>query len=175
MDVMRRIEEVMIPVDQYPSVRDSSTLKEAVEVIENAQLEVAFRKSLPRAILVFDGIGVMVGTVRRRDIMRGLEPKYLLAKPLTYRKKLFDIEVDPNLSDLSGDHLVEGIRDQGSRPVSDVMRPIETMLKADDLVMRAAQEMVARDVNLIPVLKDRHLVGVVRSVDVFQDLAQILI
>ena len=175
MDVMRRIEEVMIPVDQYPSVRDSSTLKEAVEVIENAQLEVAFRKSLPRAILVFDGIGVMVGTVRRRDIMRGLEPKYLLAKPLTYRKKLFDIEVDPNLSDLSGDHLVEGIRDQGSRPVSDVMRPIETMLNADDLVMRAAQEMVARDVNLIPVLKDRHLVGVVRSVDVFQDLAQILI
>jgi len=174
MDVMRVVEEVMIPVDQYPSVKDSATLREAVEIIEDAQLEVAFRKSLPRALLVFDAIDVMVGYVRRRDIMRGLEPKYLLTKPLTYRKKLFDIAVDPNLSDLSGGHLLAGIREQGNRPVSDVMRPIETILSANDLVMRAAQEMVALDVNLIPVLKDGHLVGIVRSVDVFQDLAQIL-
>ena len=88
---MRRVGDIMIPIDQYPRVRDNTSLRDAVEVLENAQLEVAVRKSLPRALLVYDEIGVYVGYVRRRDIMRGLEPQSLIAKPLEYRKKLFDV------------------------------------------------------------------------------------
>jgi predicted transcriptional regulator len=171
---MRRVKEVMIPVEQYPSVRDNATLREAIATIEEAQLEVELRKSLPRVLLVFDEINVLVGTVRRRDIMRGLEPKYLLSKPLEYKKKLFDIDVDPNLAELSYDRVVRGIREQANRPVSDVMLPIATVLDAEDHVMKAVQAMVALDVNLIPVLQEGKLVGVVRSVDVFRDLAQLV-
>ena len=174
MEVMRSVKEVMIPVDKYPSVRDNATLREAIVKIEKAQLEVELRKSLPRVLLVFDEINVLVGTVRRRDIMRGLEPKFLLSKPLEYKKKLFDIAVDPNLAELSYDRVVRGIRDQANRPVSDVMRPIEAILDADDHVMKAVQEMVALDVTLIPVLENRKLVGVVRSVEVFRELAQLV-
>ncbi|MGD2215203.1 MAG: CBS domain-containing protein [Gemmatimonadales bacterium] len=171
---MRRVREVMIPVEEYPSVRDNATLREAIVTIEEAQLEVELRKSLPRVLLVFDEINVLVGTVRRRDIMRGLEPKYLLSKPLEYKKKLFDIDVDPNLAELSYDRVVRGIREQANRPVSDVMQPIVTILDAEDHVMKAVQAMVALDVNLIPVLQEGKLVGVVRSVDVFHDLAQLV-
>ena len=174
MEVMRRVKEVMIPVELYPAVRDNTTLREAIAKIEEAQLEVELRKSLPRVLLVFDEINVLVGTVRRRDIMRGLEPKYLLSKPLEYKKKLFDIAVDPNLAELSYDRVVRGIREQANRPVSDVMLPIASILDAEDHVMKAVQAMVALDVNLIPVLQEGKLVGVVRSVDVFHDLAQLL-
>jgi predicted transcriptional regulator len=174
VEVMRRVKEVMVPVEQYPSVRDNASLREAITIIEEAQLEVELKKSLPRVLLVFDEINVLVGTVRRRDIMRGLEPKYLLSKPLEYKKKLFDIDIDPNLAELSYDRVVRGIREQADRPVSDVMNPIEAILDADDHVMKAVQAMVALDVNLIPVLQDGQLVGVVRSVDVFRDLAQLL-
>lgn len=174
LEVVRRVKEVMIPVDKYPSVRDNATLREAIVKIEKAQLEVELRKSLPRVLLVFDEINVLVGTVRRRDIMRGLEPKFLLSKPLEYKKKLFDIAVDPNLAELSYDRVVRGIRDQANRPVSDVMRPIEAILDADDHVMKALQEMVALDVTLIPVLENRKLIGVVRSVEVFHELAQLV-
>ncbi|UCC84688.1 MAG: CBS domain-containing protein [Gemmatimonadota bacterium] len=171
---MRRVKEIMIPVEQYPSVRDNATLREAIAKIEEAQLEVELRKSLPRSLLVFDEIDVLVGTVRRRDIMRGLEPKYLLSKPLEYKKKLFDIDVDPNLAELSYDRVVRGIREQSNRPVSDVMQPIPAILDAEDHVMKAVQAMVALDVNLIPVLREGKLVGVVRSVDAFHDLAQLV-
>ena len=54
------------------------------------------------------------------------------------------------------------------------MNPIEAIVDADDHVMKAVQAMVALDVNLIPVLQGGQLVGVVRSVDVFRDLAQLL-
>ncbi|NIN73199.1 MAG: CBS domain-containing protein [Gemmatimonadetes bacterium] len=174
VEAMKRVKEIMIPVEQYPSVRDNATLREAIAKIEEAQLEVELRKSLPRVLLVFDEIDVLVGTVRRRDIMRGLEPKYLLNKPLEYKKKLFDIDVDPNLAELSYDRVVRGIREQSNRPVSDVMQPIPAILDADDHVMKAVQAMVALDVNLIPVLREGKLVGVVRSVDVFHDLAQLV-
>ena len=171
---MKRVVEIMVPLELYPSVRDSATLQEAIEVIESAQLEVDLRKSLPRALLVFDSIHVLVGYVRRRDLMRGLEPKFLVSQPLEYRKKLFDVEIDPNLSELSHDHVVKGIREQAARPVSDVMRPIEATLNAEDHVIKAVYEMVSLDLALIPVLQKGRVVGVVRSVDVFHELAQLL-
>ncbi|MDH4348899.1 MAG: hypothetical protein OEW17_08845, partial [Gemmatimonadota bacterium] len=112
--------------------------------------------------------------VRRRDIMRGLEPKYLVVQPLEYRKKLFDVAVDPNLSELSYDRVITGIREQASRPVSDVMQPIEAVLQADDHIMKAIYEMVSQDLTLIPVVDGKQLVGVVRSVELFHELVQVL-
>jgi CBS domain-containing protein len=174
MDVVRRIREIMIPVDQYPSVRDNATVRDAIAVMESAELEVDLKKSLPRVILVFDGIDVLVGYVRRRDIMRGLEPNFLVSQSLEYRQKLFDVSIDPNLVELSYDRVVKGIRSQAERPVSDVMRPLEAIVDADDHVMKAVYEMVSLNVSLLPVLHEGNLVGVVRSVDVFRELADLL-
>jgi CBS domain-containing protein len=174
MDTQKRVRDVMIPLDRYPTVRDTTTLREAVDVLEHAQIEVDGRKSLPRVLLVFDAIDVMVGYVRRRDLMRGLEPKFLVVQPLAYRKKLFDIAVDPNLSELPYDRVVTGIREQAARPVSDVMQPVEIVIQADDHIMKAVYEMVSRDLSLLPVLDGQRLVGVVRSVELFHELAEVL-
>jgi CBS domain-containing protein len=168
------LRELMIPIDEYPSVQDTDTLGDAVRVIESAQLEVELRKSLPRYVLAFDGIGVLVGYVRRRDLLRGLEPRFLVTKPLEYRGKPFDIAIDPNLAELPYDRMAKGIREQSKRRVSEVMRPIEAILEADDHVMKAVSTMVSLDVSLIPVVDEGALVGVVRSVDVFHELAKLL-
>ena len=170
----RRIGEIMIPIEQYPSVRDTATLREAIAAIEGVQLEVDLRKSLPRVLLVFDAIDVMVGYVRRRDIMRGLEPRSMVSQPLDYRKKPFDVEIDPNLSELSYDRALKGILEQAERPVTEVMRPNEVLIDAEDHLMKAVYEMVSNNLSHLPVIQDGHLVGVVRSVDVFHELAQLV-
>ncbi len=174
MQEITELRDILIPTDRYPSVRDTTPVREAVHVIASAQLEVKLRKSLPRCLLVFDGIGVLVGYVRRRDLMQGLEPRFLVSRPLEYRDKPFDIAIDPNLAELSFDRMVHGIRNQSTRPVSDVMRPIEAILQADDHVMKAVATMVSMDLSLIPVVDSKELVGVVRSVDVFNELAKLL-
>ena len=174
MDTLKRVRDVMIPLEQYPAVRDTATLREAVAVMERAALDIDRRKSLPRVLLVFDEIQVLVGYVRRRDLMRGLEPRFLVVQPLEYRKKVFDVAVDPNLSELPHDRVLHGIREQASRPVSDVMQPIEAVVRAEDHIMKAVYEMVSQDLTLIPVIDDRRLVGVVRSVELFHELAQAL-
>lgn len=174
MGEMKRLGEIMIPVEEYPSVRDNATLREAITIIKNARLEVDRRKSLPRELIVFDEIQVMVGTLKRRDIMRGLEPNFLVSEPLEYRYKQFDVAVDADLSMLTFDRFVNGIREHANRPVSDVMRPVESILDADDHVIRVTYEMVSENLALIPVVRDGRLVGVVRSVDVFHEITRVL-
>jgi len=171
---MRRVGEIMIPVAEYPSVRDNETLADAIRIIKSSQLEARQRKSLPRELIVFDEIHVMVGSLRRRDIMRGLEPHFLVSEPLDYRYKIFDVAVDPDLSSIPHDRLVKGIRENANRPVSDVMRPVQSILKAEDHVIKAVYEMVSSNLTLIPVVKDEQLVGVVRSVDAFHELTLVL-
>ena len=179
---MKRVREMMIPVEKYPSVRIDDTLKRAVEVIEGARLEVGRRVSLPRVLLVFDHEDDLVGIVRRRDIMRGLEPDFLVSQPLEYRVKFFEVGVDPHLSELSSElskevdlgRVVRGLREQANRSVGDVLRPISTSLGPDDQVMKAVYEMVSLNESLIPVVEGDRVIGVIRSVDVFHELALLL-
>ncbi len=176
---LKRVKEIMIPVEDYPSVRIDDTLKEAITVIEGAHLEVGRRRSLPRVLLVFDHDGDLVGVVRRRDIMRGLEPNFLVNQPLEYRVKLFDVGVDHHLTELSeelsSERVLRGLREQAGRPVGDVMRPVATTLEPDDRLMKAVYEMVSLNESLIPVVGGDEVLGVVRSVDVFHELAKLLL
>ena len=175
---MKRVAEIMIPLDRYPWVRVTDPLSRAVEVIEGSELEVGRQRSLPRVLLVFDHDDRMVGVVRRRDIMRGLEPSFLVAQPLEYRIKLFEVGLDSHLSELSKEfsleRVVKGLRAQASRPVGDVLRPVPTTLRPDDQIMKAIYEMVSLSESLIPVVENDEVLGVVRSVDVFHELALLL-
>ncbi len=169
----RRVRHFMIPLDDYPDISTTDTLRDAIGEMDRAQLEVRGRKSLPRCLLVFDEDDALVGLLRRRDVMRGLEPKVLVDRPLEYRKKAFDIDVDPNLSELSFDQVRRGVGEQAGRPVSDVMQPIRWTVQADDHCVKAVYECVTCSVATLPVLDGDEVVGVVRSVDLLHELAQI--
>jgi CBS domain-containing protein len=171
---LKRVAEVMIPLEHYPSVHPDDTLRAAVAAIEDAHLEVGRRRSLPRVLLVIENGEELVGILRRRDIMRGLEPPFLVSQRMEYSKKFFDVAVDPNLSELPFDRVVKGIRAQADRPVRDVMRVVEATIHPDDHVMKAIYEMVSLNHSLIPVVRDGRVLGVIRSVDVFHELALLL-
>ncbi|MGD8395978.1 MAG: CBS domain-containing protein, partial [Candidatus Eiseniibacteriota bacterium] len=154
LDPVERIEtlcvgDVMIALEDYPAVSPETSLREAIRIMELAQLDVGGRLSLPRILLVIDD-GRLVGHVRRRDIMRGLEPSYLLAKPLDYRKKWFDIQVDPLMAEFTAGRVVKAIRDQAERPVRQIMLPIQGSLDHCDHIITAVYEMVAMGVPLLP-------------------------
>jgi predicted transcriptional regulator len=170
-----RIGDIMIPIEDYPCISPESTIREAIEALENSQLDVEGRISLPRVLLVFNRAGQLAGTVRRRDIMRGLEPKHLVTQPLNYRKKLFDVSIDPNLSEMSYDRMVKGIREQAKRPVSEIMRPIQVALDYQDHIIKGIYEMVGYGMTLLPVIKEGKVAGLVRSVELFREMAHIVL
>jgi CBS-domain-containing membrane protein len=172
---MKRAGDIMIPLDEYPHLPYWFTLRQATAELEKSEVEIDGRKSLPRVVLIFDEKYQLMGMARRRDIMRGLEPEFLMSRPIESRKTLFDVKVDPNLSELSYDKLLQGMRRQAERPISDVMRPILATVDVEDHLVKVIYEMVDRGVSVLPVLKEGKVVGVVRSVDAFREIAEILL
>jgi predicted transcriptional regulator len=98
-----------------------------------------------------------------------------VTQPLNYRKKLFDVSIDPNLSEMSYDRMVKGIREQAKRPVSEIMRPIQVALDYQDHIIKGIYEMVGYGMTLLPVIKEGKVAGVVRSVELFREMAHIVL
>lgn len=167
--------EIMIPLEKYPHIPYWFSLRQAVAEMEKTSLEIEGRKSLPRALLVFDEKYSLLGIVRRRDILRGLEPKFLRTMSMSYRKKLFDVDVDPNLMELSSGRVAEAMQEQAEQPVSEVMQPIAATVDAEDHLAKVIYKMTSRDLTLLPVMQNDQVIGVVRSVDVFREVAKILL
>jgi predicted transcriptional regulator len=166
----KRAGDLMIPLDHYPHIPYWFTLRQAMAEIENTQIEVEGQKSLPRIVLVFDEKYNLMGMIRRRDILKGLQPDYVSAKSDNTRK-LFNIEVDPNLMEMSYDILIKNLMERAEQTVSKVMIPITHTIDYEDHIMKVVHEMVTYNLSLLPVLCVGEVVGVVRSVDVFHEIA----
>jgi CBS domain-containing protein len=171
----KRVGEIMVPLDKYPHVSAQSTLEEAIRTMETAQIEVAGRRSLPRLLLVADEDNQVLGIVRRRDLLRGLEPRFLTGKPPTGGERLFDMEVDPNLLDFNPGRLVEDMRRRARRSIRDVMTTDVVTIDHEDSIMKAIHKIVQNDVTCLPVMKDDRVIGVVRTVELFHEVAQLLL
>jgi len=168
------VQDVMVPLDEYPCISDTLTLRDAMSEM-TVQIMREGQVTLPRVALVFDDdFSDLVGLLRRRDIMRGLEPRFLVGGSLDYRRKLFDVEIDPNLTELSHDKIVARIRKRADRLVREFMIPIKATIRHDDHIMKAMSEMVDQNASFLPVLEDNRIVGVVRSVDVLGEIALII-
>ncbi|HUT11467.1 MAG TPA: CBS domain-containing protein [Thermoguttaceae bacterium] len=168
------VQDIMVPLEEYPCILDIHTLRQAIEEM-GLQIVRKDQAALPRVALVFDeSFSDLLGMLRRRDIMRGLEPRFLLSGSMDYRRKLFDVEIDPNLSELSYEKAIAGIRKRANRPVRDYMIPIKATVDHGDHIMKAMYEMVDQNTSLLPVLKGNRVIGVVRSVDVLDEIAAIL-
>ncbi len=170
----KRVQDIMVPLEEYPCISETLTLRDAimemaVQILRKKQL------SLPRVALVFDDdFSDLLGILRRRDIMRGLEPRFLISGSPDYSRKLFDVGIDPNLMALSDDKLIGRIRERSKRVVRDFMRPIKATIDYDDHMMKTIFEMVDQNTSLLPVLKEGNVVGVVRSVDVLNEISLVL-
>jgi CBS domain-containing protein len=124
-------------------------------------------------VLIFNVQNELVGMVRRRDIMRGLEPDFLVSKPLPHRKAMFEVETDDNLTEMFFDKFTEGVRKRSDRLVSAVMMPVKFTIKHNDHVLKAVYEMVDHNLALLPVMKGEKVIGILRSVDVFRELTRL--
>ena len=79
------------------------------------------------------------------------------------------------LLELGNDKVAGRIKDRAERPVGDVMQPIKVTLQQDDHLMKIIYEMVENDLSMIPVLEDGSVVGVVRSVDVLDEVSKLVL
>jgi CBS domain-containing protein len=171
----KRIHEIMVALEEYPCICEKDTLRQAIHQMTRVQIRRGRQATLARVALVFDeSRRELLGMLRRRDIMRGLEPGFLVSGSLDYGRKLFEVEIDPNLAELSYEKIMARIRARADRPVREFMAPIPATIDYEDHIMKAMYEMVDRNTSLLPVLREGEIAGVVRSVDVLNEIAFII-
>lgn len=72
----RRVEELMIPIDEFLTVSVEDSFTEAVKGLEKARDEYKAGIRKARVLLVVDAQNAVVGKLSPLDLLRGMEPHY---------------------------------------------------------------------------------------------------
>ncbi len=73
---IKKVKEIMVPLDDYTVVDENSTLLEAILTLDRSQEHLASGKQPHRAILVIDKDGKVIGKIGQLAFLKALEPKY---------------------------------------------------------------------------------------------------
>lgn len=158
--------DLMVPLEHYPHVREDCTLLEALTTMSRAHIRMHGETSLPRILLVFDDDEVLVGMLRRRDILKGLSPRWFFGAESRHPEDVFETDLDQNISEVLADKVVSRFRERSRQPVTEYVQGISGVVEGDDSLIRLVNIMVMKGYHMLPVLEDNHVVGVVRSVEV---------
>jgi CBS domain-containing protein len=166
MSYRKTPEDLMIRLEDYPHIPYWFTLRQAMAIVREAtaRFEGSFE---PRAVLVFDEKYQLMGILTLRDIIIGLEPKFLQETAL--------IKMDPSLTVLMGDFFGPKMAEQSQRAVSEVMSPIKITVNADDPITKPLYLMIKENVGLIPVMRDGKVAGMLRLSDLFGEISKIVL
>jgi CBS domain-containing protein len=166
MDRAKKVRELIIPLEDYPHIPYWFTLRQAMAIIREASIK--FEGSFePRAVLVFDEKYQLLGLLTLRDIIKGLEPRFLKETEL--------IKTDPGLTVLLGDLSGPKLETQSQQPVSEVMSPIKVLADAQDNFVKALYLMIKADVGLMPVTESGKVIGILRLSDLFNEVSRIVL
>lgn len=162
--------DLMVPLEEYPHALDTDTLRDAARMLVEAQIRVSKgKRSMPRVVLVFDDENKLLGAVRRRDILRGLEPDLL-----EELDKVTDVhiksEADPDLAEVLSPDDSAHWRKRFETPLAEVVEEIAARVESTDKVTRIIYEFVNKDSHMAVVVDNEAVVGVVRTVDVLRRL-----
>jgi CBS domain-containing protein len=166
MPYRKNAKELMIPLEDYPHIPYWFTLRQAMAIIREAatRFEGAFE---PRAVLVFDEKYQLMGILTLRDIIKGLEPRFLHETAL--------VKADPSLTVLMGDLFGPKMNEQSQRPVGEVMSPIKVTVNAADPITKPLCLMVKENLGLIPVMDGGKVAGMLRLSDLFGEISKMVL
>lgn len=146
----------MIPVENYATVFLENTLRDAMFVLKNTFYSVyTVGSQAHRSVLVFDNRKKLVGTLSFRDIVASLQtedgPNYL--------EGMFH-----NLCLL-----------QAGKKVKEIMKSVgEVKVHAHDSILNAINLLMREELELVPVEENGNIIGMVRSVEIFKEVSELV-
>jgi len=166
MSYHKTAKDLMIPLEDYPHIPYWFTLRQAMAIVREAAIKFEGQFE-PRAVLVFDEQYQLMGILTLRDIITGLEPKFLQETMLT--------KMDPSLTVLMGNFYGPKMKEQSQRPVSEVMSPTKVTVNAEDPITKPLYVMIKENVSLIPVMQGGKVAGMLRLSDLFGEISKIVL
>jgi CBS domain-containing protein len=162
----KKVKDLMIPLEDYPHIPYWFSLRQAMAILQEASIkfETTFE---PRTVLVFDEKYQLLGILTLRDIIQGLEPRFLHETSL--------IKSDPSLVLLTEGFRSAGLQEAAQQQVSEVMSPIKVTVDGDSPIPKALFLMIKENVGMMPVILDNKVVGMIRLSDLYKEVSKIIL
>ena len=175
-----RIKDLMIPLSEYVTVSEDASLFDAVVTLRQARQSFDQDKDNPRAILVLDKDGAVIGKLSQWDIIRGLEPKYNEIGHIQGTSQLaFTSDFIRSQVKKYGlwEHPLADLCSKAARiKVKDIMyKPGHGEYVVEDTSMdEAVHQMILGHHQSLLVLRGDKIVGILRLSDVFRSVCDMI-
>jgi Mg/Co/Ni transporter MgtE len=171
MSDSKAVKDLMIGIFEYPHVPYWFSISQAVRIVRVSFLSTK-KYPEPMAILVFDEKYNLMGTLTLKDLLRGLEPRFL--KPSA--KAQVPEEDESGLAIIWDTLFDEKSKEMAEKPVSEVMAPAKYFVEPGDPITKAAYLMIHHELVLLPVLENKKkFVGVVRMLEIFDEISNAIL
>ena len=169
----KQVSELYVPIAEYPHIGPEETLGDAIALLHRQYKE---QKRGFRAVLVVDEEGHLSGVLTLKGMLRALGPGFLKSKlPRKGLQPYQGLETEfPALTHIWQEQFSEQCRTEARAKVKEVMSHVKEPVRLTDPIAKAAYLMILRDTVVLPVVDNGNVVGVIRMVDIFKQMAQAL-
>jgi len=174
------VKDLMVPLDEYATVRDDASLYEAVKTLEKAQKDFN-REGCPylhRAILVYDKNKKIIGKISQLDVLKALEPRYRdLDDSSAISRAGLSVEFIKSIMnryDLYQRSFTEMCMIASDLRVKDIMYTpgSDEYVEENDSLGNAIHRLIMGHHQSLLVTRDKDIVGILRLTDVFNEIFQ---
>ena len=166
-----RVGDLMIPLYVYAVVAEEAVLVDIINALKQAQTRLGSELQPPRAVLVVDRGGKVIGQLGYLDFLQALEPKYNLLGDLGIlaRAGVSNELVDSIIDDLRffQGSVSDACRRARSVKIKDIMRSLNESIDENASLSEAIHKFVMWQAPRILVTRQKEAVGVLRLADLF--------
>jgi len=174
MEYTKKMKDLMIPLVDYPHIPYWFSVRQAIAMIKAAAAEPHAHME-PRIVLVFDEKYQLLGYLGFKEMLAGIEPRFLRRPEAAHVQGAKTTDLDPLLGMLWKDMCGRSCKEEANKQVKEVMTPVKVTVKADDPMVKAAYAMVQAGLEIIPVMEGNTVVGIVRMDDVFKEITTVVL
>jgi len=169
---------MMVPLAEYATVSEETTLYEAVMALEKAQEDFDQTRYRHRAILIYDKNNKIVGKLSQLDVIKALEPKYrdigekgTLSRFGLSQQYIKSLQEQFRLWDTP---LYNICKKAAEMKVKNFMyAPTEGEFVEENTILdEAIHQLVMGHHQSLLVTRDKEIVGILRLTDVFKEICQ---
>ena len=174
------VKDLMVPLDEYATVRDDASLYKAVKALEKAQKD--FNRGrylyLHRAILVYDKNKKIIGKISQLDVLKALEPRYRdMGDFSAISRAGLSVEFIKSIMDrydLYQRSFTETCMTASDLRVKDIMYTpgSDEYVEENDFLGNAIHHLVMGHHQSLLVTRGKDIVGILRLTDVFNEVFQ---
>lgn len=173
----RRVQDLMVSLREYVLLEENRTFLESLDALKRAAEGWPSHLQPPRAVLVVDSKGEVIGQLGHLELLKALEPRYSLLGHLDIlsRAGVSEDLLNAVVEGFWKGSLLEACRRAAGIPISKLMRPITESVDQGAPLSEAIHKIVMWQTMRILVTSGGKAVGILRLADVIDEVTNCLL